>query len=72
MTKSDDDIPASTAIAYLEESLESGVVPDPRKMHIMMSGVLGEHTLIFMAQLWRLLGEAQVAEKGIVGTFMND
>ena len=59
MTKSDDDIPAFTAIAYLEENLNQFTTPDPRKMHIMMTGVLGDHTLVFMAQLWRLLAEAQ-------------
>ena len=72
LTKSDDDIPAFTAIACLEENLQSYTTPDAKNMHITLSGVLKEHTLIFMVELWKLLDEAQKSPNGIVGSWGNN
>jgi hypothetical protein len=40
--------------------------PDPRKIHISLSGLLGEKNSRFMIELWRVLLEAQLAPNGIV------
>ena len=46
--------------------MEKQYDPDARKMHIAMSGILGDKTTRFMTELWKILNEAQISPKGIV------
>lgn len=62
----EDDITSNTAISLLEQDANSLNGPDPRKMHIALSGLMSDKNSRFMIELWRVLLEAQKAPNGIV------
>ncbi|GJQ11423.1 hypothetical protein GpartN1_g3214.t1 [Galdieria partita] len=51
----EDDVVVDFALSYLE----SYEIPDPRELHLNLSGFLEDKTFTFMEQLWSLLLEAQ-------------
>ncbi|EME31859.1 splicing factor PWI domain-containing protein [Galdieria sulphuraria] len=55
----EDDVVVDFALSYLE----SYETPDPRELHLNLSGFLEDKTFTFMEQLWSLLVEAQQEAK---------
>ncbi|WFD35002.1 hypothetical protein MCUN1_001848 [Malassezia cuniculi] len=58
-------------VEYVLSQLESERYPDPRKMQISLTGFLEKNARIFMAELWRLLLDAQDSVGGIPKLFVE-
>ncbi|KAJ3783343.1 PWI domain-containing protein, partial [Lentinula aff. detonsa] len=54
----EDEAVVEHAMGLLEDKQE-GPTPDPKKMQIILTGILAEDTPAFMSALWNLLLEAQ-------------
>ena len=62
----EDDITSGTIISHIEESLEKEEKLYAKHLHVAVSGLLQDKTLVFMSELWDILEEAQRSSRGIV------
>lgn len=62
----EDDIVSGTIISHLDEALEKEEKVNAKHLHVAISGVLQDKTLVFMSDLWDILDEAQRSARGIV------
>jgi hypothetical protein len=62
----DDDIVGGTVVGLLEEALQKEERPNAKRIHVAMSGLLGDRTLTLVTELWDWLDDAQRSKFGVV------
>ena len=62
----EDDIVSGTIISLLDENIEKEEKLNAKQLHVAISSVLQERTLMFMSEFWDILDEAQRSSRGIV------
>jgi len=58
-------------VDFVLSFLETYEIPDPRELHLNMSGFLEDKTFTFMQELWNLLLEAQKEAKVVEGKVVS-